>query len=128
FNAWRDGALLPIGHVDDSIWDDDFDDDRDELADDEHLALSLTTDEWSARARAAYATLVAKKSKSIRWLRSELFTDEMADALLHDIDVLQNLLAKFGAWDHLEDSKLDALEELLDQHDGKKVLIFTEYR
>lgn len=127
-NAISEGGDLPIGHVDDTLWDDD-EGDVDEMLGDEHLAVDRTAKQWSATARAAYAVLARKKSRAIRWLRSELFDEELKQALEHDIDVLQKLLAEFGEWEQQTDSKLDALESMLrDKHPGDKVLIFTEYK
>ena len=127
-NAVREGDELPIGHVDDTLWDND-EGEVERLWGDEDTARHPTSEQWSGTARAAYDVLRGTSSSSIRWIRSELFTEDLARALKHDIDLLQKLLAQFGVWRPEEDSKLDALEMLLrEKHSNEKVLIFTEYK
>jgi superfamily II DNA or RNA helicase len=127
-NAIRDVAELPIGHVEDTLWIDD-EGETEQILGDEYLAIDRSADQWSATARAAYRALAQKKSRAIRWIRSELFEDDLGQALEHDIEVLQGLLGKFGDWQPELDSKLGALEEMLrSDHPDEKVLIFTEYK
>lgn len=128
-NALRDGNPLPIGHVDDTLWDDDAGPDHDEIAGDDILGTDLTRDQWSDVARSAYAVLERKESKAIRWIGAHHFQPELIDDLEHDIEVITALLATFGEWEQTEDSKLDALETLLrTTHKNEKVLVFSEYK
>lgn len=127
-NAIRDGAELPIGHVDDTLWRDD-EGETEEMLGDEFLGMDRSADQWSVTARAAYTVLMRKRSRAIRWIRSELFHEELAEALMHDIGVLQALLGQFGIWRQEEDRKLDSLEEMLrNDHPDQKVVVFTEYK
>ena len=85
--------------------------------------------EWKQAAEDVYLALAAKPPKPLGWLRPELFTEELAEALDHDSGILERLLRGLGYWRHERDSKLDALEELLTgPHRRDKVLVFTEYR
>ena len=85
--------------------------------------------EWKQAAEDVYQELAAKPPKPLGWLRPELFTEELEEALRHDSGILEALLQRLGYWRHEQDSKLDALEELLTgPHRRDKVLIFTEYR
>ena len=129
-NALEAGDLLPVGHVEDTIWDDDLDPEQETLIVEEgDLSFDRSSDDWSAIAASAYRVLAAKKSRAIRWIRSELFGDQLKDDLRHDIEILQGLLAEFGTWRQEGDSKLDALEDLLvRRYPDDKVLIFTEYK
>lgn len=128
-NAIRNDDLLPVGHVDQTLWDDDQGPDQDELAGDEYLSFDRTGDQWADEAGAAYNVLKRKGSKAVRWIRPLLFTEQLAIDLERDIAILQRLLAEFGTWHQAEDSKLDALEFLLShRHPTEKVLIFTEYK
>lgn len=127
-NAVREGGRLPIGHVDDSLWLSD-EGDTEELFDSEVLGIGASPRQWSVAARAAYKVLEGKKSRAIRWIRSDLFHEELGRALEHDIGVLQGLLGRFGTWRQEDDRKLDALEAMLrGDHPDQKVLIFTEYK
>lgn len=66
---------------------------------------------------------------STRWLNTTIFTDELRADLLRDNNTLTWLLERYGTWDSSTDSKINALVDLLRQeHDGEKVLIFTEYK
>lgn len=128
-NAIHDGGSLPIGHVDDTLWDDDEELEQDHLDGDEFLDFDQDPEEWSDIAQRAYGVLVRKGSKSIRWIRSELFSDGLAEDLEEDIATIQSLLEEFGTWRQEEDTKLDALENLLSSdHPDEKVLVFTEYK
>ncbi len=129
--ALEDGKQIPVGHVEDTLWDDDLDPEQETLAvdDDPYLALDRTSADWARVARNVRDVLERKRSRAIRWLRPDLFGSDLADDLRHDIDIVQRLLSRFGVWDHHADSKIDALVELLTTtHPDEKVLIFTEYK
>lgn len=128
-NAIRDGVELPIGHVDDTLWDEDEGPDGDRLLGDDYLEAGRSPEQWSATAKAVYAVLAKKRSATIRWIRPQLFDDKLPEALAHDIEVLHHLLGTFGVWRQEDDTKLDALEEMLRQdHPNDKVIVFTEYK
>lgn len=76
-----------------------------------------------------YNLLLAKSPTSITWVRAEMFADALAEHLAEDTAVIDELLATFGDWTYLTDSKLARLIQLLqEEHPGEKVLVFTEYK
>lgn len=73
-------------------------------------------------------SLLVKRPAGVSWLRNELFTGDLVEALEHDNVILKALLDRFGGWDLAQDTKLDALAELLAvTHADEKILVFTEY-
>ena len=125
--AARNRDLLPLGHVVDTVLNDE--DAEAELPGDGPTDAIRTPEQWMRDASGAYAALRARDSRQTRWIRCDLFTAELAEALEHDIAVLQRLLGQFGAWRQEDDRKLDSLAGLLrNTHRDDKVVIFTEYR
>lgn len=87
-----------------------------------------TSEEWQDLAGRSLNYLERHNPSTVTWLRTELFNDELREALEHDAAVIQDLLIQFGLWDHRHDSKLEALYELVTHaHGYEKILIFSEY-
>lgn len=125
--AARNRDLLPLGHVADTLLSDE--DAEAELPGDAPIEAVGAPEQWISSAAKAYAALRAKDSRQTRWIRSDLFTAKLEEALEHDIAILERLLGQFGVWRQEDDRKLDALADLLrSTHRDDKVLIFTEYR
>lgn len=82
----------------------------------------------AANAQIRYESLVATAPKSTRWLNSTIFTDELRSYLVSDNQEIDAMLERFGKWDYTRDSKLIRLKELVEEHAGEKVLVFTEYK
>lgn len=79
--------------------------------------------------KSEYEALRASAPKSVRWIRSSVFTPQLLDDLRADTEALTALMADFGEWTTAVDSKLDELVKLLTEtHPDEKVLIFTEYK
>lgn len=79
--------------------------------------------------KSEYEALRASAPKSVRWIRSSVFTPQLLDDLRADTEALTALVADFGEWTPAVDSKLDKLAKLLTEtHPDEKVLIFTEYK
>jgi len=77
----------------------------------------------------AYKNIAEKGSKSMQWVRSSIFTDELLEHLRSDSAVLRQLLETFGTWDYSKDPKITKLVEIINKdHAGEKILIFTEYK
>ena len=115
--ALEHGKPIPVGSILEGMVEVDTDDDSDD------------TDGVGATPQAQYEELVRRSPKSIRWLRSELFSSQLTSDLQADADGIQHLLGEFGDWRQEFDSKIDALAELVsDTHEGEKVLIFSEYK
>ena len=90
----------------------------------------LASSEAAYRARAAqvYALYEGQYKNRFRWVRSNLFTKELAKALSKDSHALLGVLAHAGVWKPAADPKLNALFELITQrHPHEKVLIFTQF-
>lgn len=82
-----------------------------------------------AHAANVYEQYRRKKSRRFKWLNSKLFAPALAKHLNEDVESLQNVLRTCGEWDEARDNKLKALVDLLkNNHDGEKVLIFTQLR
>lgn len=76
-----------------------------------------------------YDSLRSVETRSVHWVRSDLFSEELQKALLRDTAALQELVEWYGEWSALGDSKLQELITLLrGKHAGEKVLVFTEYK
>ena len=121
---------LPVGSVSDSQIFTDKEDGLGidvELIDDGINAV-LSEQEWKDLGAKALTELKARSPKGVTWVRQSLFTDDLKKKLEADTKVISNLLTQFGIWDQSRDSKLDALQELLEKkHPKEKVLVFSEY-
>ncbi len=72
-----------------------------------------------------YATVFHSRFK---WLNPGFFTAKLEKDLFQDARSLLHLLDRCGSWDWQQDTKLQALLELLCQiHPQEKVLIFTQF-
>ena len=84
--------------------------------------------DFRRRAAELYADYEARQHSRFRWLRSELFTDELAADLEQDAQALLSVLTDAGDWDADKDAKLNALCEFLtDTYPEEKVLVFTQF-
>lgn len=64
-----------------------------------------------------------------KWLNSTVFKSTLRHDLAKDNEHIDALLTRFGSWDSARDSKVNALIDLLrGDHEGTKVLIFSEYK
>ena len=76
-----------------------------------------------------YAALKKANPGGILWVRSHMFSTQLAEDLRKDSEAIQSLLDWYGPWSAAVDSKLDELLKLLmGIHADDKVLIFTEYK
>ena len=113
-------VTTPEEHADE-VADDDADDDAEGLT-------SAGESVYRARAAQAYRLYESKYKNRFRWVRSNLFTRKLADALRRDAQALLGVLTDAGEWRPENDPKLNALHELLTQtHPQEKVLIFTQF-
>ncbi len=75
-----------------------------------------------------YEQLRVKLPAATKWLGAGIFKEALRKDLDRDNRALTKLLDEFGSWDASNDSKVNALVDLLrDEHPGEKVLVFTEY-
>ncbi len=127
---------LPIGAQDASLLDSRFeDDDRDWFAGDEEdnngpplhdLPLRAEAD-FRRRAAAVYRAYAGPLRRRFRWLPAERFLPQLATDLQADSGMLLDVLQRCGAWRPDRDAKLNKLIELIAQHAGEKILIFTQF-
>ncbi len=130
---------LPIGSLDAHILDPDT---QDEDSDSNFVTLHLDndgnsndaigTDDLAAdnvqRARAAYDLFSERYKSRFKWLRASLFTDDLARELKEDIARLTRVKELCGEWNAQQDTKLDALYELISRdHAGEKLLVFSQF-
>jgi len=85
-------------------------------------------DDIRAKAAEVYDTYAAHFRRRFKWLKPELFNDELAKDLRKDAKALMNVLKLAGDWDANRDAKLQALLTLLtERHPSEKVLVFSQF-
>jgi len=88
----------------------------------------LTEDHLKRRAAQVYQAYERKYSRRFKWLKAELFTDELTSDLKKDAKALLKILQKVGSWSPARDAKLQALLKLLTvKHPKEKVLVFSQF-
>ncbi|ETZ63971.1 helicase conserved C-terminal domain protein [Mycobacteroides abscessus MAB_110811_2726] len=115
--AIANGLAIPAGTITENQFGED-DDPNDE-----------NNEDTAASAEARYTQLQETNPAGLTWIRPELFTPALREALVEDTTALRALLNLYGDWKPETDSKLDALIHLLQSdHLDEKVLVFTEYK
>lgn len=118
--AIDNGLPLPTGTIQEADLLDDDDVIEHEVDDTERLGDA---------AAQRYQALIDTNPGYITWVRPELFTPALRDALAADTQALTALLDAYGPWEIGRDSKLEALAKLItEDHPDDKVLVFTEYK
>ena len=104
-----------------------FEDDGDQ-AQLEEAAFLRTEEDYRRRAAVVYADYADRYQRRFKWVRPELFTKKLRDALGADATALLKVLENFGAWETDKDTKLGALFDLLTRrHPSVKILVFTQF-
>jgi superfamily II DNA or RNA helicase len=132
--------LLPIGTQDAALLDEvGNDEDEDSLlSQDWETSEDMTeaVDEedidpqqnFAQRAAEIYRLYREQYPRRFKWIRANLFRPELRQNLQQDATALIGILQLAGNWNPLEDGKLVALVDLLQQqHPTEKVLIFTQF-
>lgn len=113
--AIENGLQVPLG----SFGDQQFMVSDEDLEEDEDLYGSLESQ---------YRELTKRLPATTKWLNSTVFKRTLAKDLHRDNEIITRLLDTFGSWDPAKDSKVNTLVDLLrGEHEGDKVLVFTEY-
>jgi len=87
-----------------------------------------TEKEFRERASDLYDTYAKQFRRRFKWLKSDLFNDDLAKDLRRDIKSLMNILKKAGGWDPKRDTKLRELLTLLTKKHAKdKILVFSQF-
>jgi len=141
-HAIEKGLPVPIGtqdmglldtsanDKDSDLWDPASDNDDNNTTNDPTTAIRevMTEDEIRARASGVYDTYAAHFRRRFKWLKPELFSNDLAEDLRKDAKALMKVLKKAGGWDANRDAKLRALLTLLaKQHPTDKVLVFSQF-
>lgn len=135
--AIAEGLPIPLGNFSDQHFDleavSDVDPDEGDGVNDAAeptWGVRWSEQQWVDYARSAHTAVLTKKPKGIRWARPDLFDAELLrDALRDDTEVLQHLVDTYGVWVPEDDTKLQALAELIESlPERKKVLVFSEYK
>ena len=141
-HAIEKGLPIPIGtqdmglldtwanDQDADLWDPTADNDETGDGNDPAPGVRQVMTEQEIRGRAAevYDAYVAHYRRRFKWLKPELFDDNLADDLRKDAKALLKMLKKAGDWDARRDAKFQALVSLLTKrHPGDKVLVFSQF-
>ncbi|MBF2058073.1 MAG: NgoFVII family restriction endonuclease [Cyanobacterium sp. T60_A2020_053] len=83
---------------------------------------------YQEKAQKVYDLYQTKYQKRFKWIRPNLFNDDLAQELQEDAYNLIKILSKCPTWNTENDQKLLALWELLTKkHPDEKVLIFSQF-
>ncbi|SPE62474.1 conserved hypothetical protein [Verrucomicrobia bacterium] len=136
-HALENGLPLPVGTQDSALFDtrtEDQDSDSTLFGADDSTAAEPTEITASsladfARAGASgYRLLKAEHAVNFKWLRPDVFVEELGQHLRQDAQRLFSILELAGAWQPDQDHKLVELYKLLaKKHAGEKVLIFSQF-
>lgn len=141
-HAIRNGLPLPIGTQDVSMLDSRFvdedihvksDDESEGEDDNEIIEVVGNTEVWTisnleSHAAAVYSDYKNTYKNRFSWLRSDVFDDGLTADLEQDSKTLLTILQEYGAWVPEQDSKLEALYDLLTgTYSDCKVLVFTQF-
>lgn len=108
---------------------DSLDDDVEMQPDDtSSQSPSFTTDVFRAEAVEIYQRYMTQYESRFKWIRPNLFRASLREDLSDDALALLKILQQYGRWNPDDDSKLNALENLLTQsHPDQKILVFTQF-
>jgi SNF2 family DNA or RNA helicase len=141
-HAIENGLPFPIGtqdmgvldtwanDQDSDLWDPASENDDVETAVDPTSTIHSVMTEKDLRARASevYAAYAAQFRNRFKWLKPDLFNEDLAEDLRRDANALMTVLKSVGGWDAARDTKLQALMTLLTKsHPNDKVLVFSQY-
>lgn len=83
---------------------------------------------FQARAAETYGLYASQFKKRFKWLRPDLFVEQLKKDLTTDSAKLFQILEDCGQWDPAKDTKLNALIELLTKkHPAEKIIIFSQF-
>jgi superfamily II DNA or RNA helicase len=103
-------------------------DDDDTTADQPQDMNLRSEDDFTKRAAEIYAQYETQYKNRFKWLRSALFISSLTKDLRIDAQSLIKIRTICGDWNASEDTKLNALWDLLTKkHQNEKVLIFTQF-
>jgi superfamily II DNA or RNA helicase len=136
-HALENNQSIPIGTQDANLLDTRFtdvdqdlftseDDDNNGSQEQEDTQLNTTVD-FRRRAAEVYAQYAGPLKRRFRWLRADRFQSQLATDLQADCTSLLMVLSRCGDWDPERDAKLTTLLNLIQQHHGQKLIVFTQF-
>ena len=140
-HAIEQGEDLPIGSQEAALLDTrNSDEDADALAvsifdvesEDEDAVdeayIDLVDADYRQRAAEVYGQYATRYKRRFKWIKPGLFKVALKKDLLADAKVLTTILRNCGTWQSSEDTKLNALVDLISlKHPQEKVLVFTQF-
>lgn len=115
---------------DSDLWEPAAEDDNNDALEDLPMPTrgALAEEELRSRAADIYNEYASEFHRRFKWLRPELFSEDLVDDLLMDAKTLMEVLERAGTWQPDRDAKLQALLTLLTkQHPEEKVLVFSQF-
>lgn len=89
---------------------------------------SATEAEFKQAATTTYQQYETEMANRFAWLPASFFTEQLKGDLLNDAQALIKILHHAGVWDVNKDTKLEALQKLIeDSHPNEKILVFTQF-
>lgn len=127
--ALANGNDIPIGTLGAEFIDADVtDQDPDLFGTTIDDTIDLSRDAIDARAKQIHASLAGPLRNRFRWLPAQAFAPTLAQDLEHDSAELHTILSTIGEWQPNNDSKLQALNDLITHtHGTNKVIVFTQF-
>lgn len=141
-HAVEHGVPIPIGTQDMGLLDasgdeeadslfavDESEDDSESPSEVQHSLPPLRSEsEYRVTAAEIYERYKDKYHRRFRWIRPDVFVEDLAKHLRKDSDSLLKVLKRSGPWDPSKDAKLLALSKLLTTaHPTEKVLVFSQF-
>lgn len=136
-HAIQNDLPIPIGAqdaalLDARVFDHDHDlfstEEDDTETEDQTIHHLRTEKDFKQQAQQVYKVYAGKYKRRFRWLRSNLFLEQLEKDLLKDALALTKLLKRCGDWNPQQDAKLNQLHHLIHKiHPDKKVLIFSQF-
>lgn len=121
---------FPIGKQDAIILDDYLEDQDTDLtfSEEEKINLFLEGSAYYAQAQKVYELFHKEFRNRFDWIGSQLFSENLKEALINDSGDLIKILKIGRDWSATKDKQLNALYDLITKiHWKEKVLIFTQF-
>lgn len=111
-----------------SLANDDSDQDTSQAPPSHAALFNATEAQFKQVAATIYQQYETAFANRFAWLPESFFTKQLATDLLNDAHALIKVLHIAGLWDVNKDTKLEALQKLIeDSHPNEKILIFTQF-
>lgn len=92
------------------------------------LTISTDPELYMQRARDYYNLIATKNAASVKKIDSAYFKRSLKTQLKKDCETLFKMIEMCGAWNTVEDQKLNELEKLITtKHKDEKILVFSQY-